>query len=482
MTTLRIKIFAELIAIFLIVLGCKSTEKTTPDKETALKYSQPIPESFSTEKDTVNMATIRWDVFYKDPNLKKIIEITLTNNYDLLIAMQKIEAVSSGIRLNKGSSRPNLSIGGAVSQRKFGQYTMDGAGNASTEIKPGEIVPEHLPDFVVGFNASWEIDVWGKMRNKKKAALARYSNSIEGKNAIQTALISEVATTYFELLALDRELEIVRETIELQLEALEIIKIKKEAGVLNELAVKQFEGQVLNSKALEYQILQKITINENKLNYLTGQFPKTIQRDNTQFNKSITTLIHAGIPSQLLQNRSDIRRAEMDLVSSQCDLKSAKAAFYPSFTINATAGFQAFQTSLWFQSPESFAYSILGGLAMPLLNRSAIKAHFQTAKANQTEALLNYQKTILNSYIEVSNELSNINNLEKLYELKNEEVDTYNLSISIANDLFKSGRATYLEVLTAQRTALQSKIELIAAKKLQHHATINLYRALGGGW
>src|SRR5205814_1802757 len=155
-----------------------------------------------------------------------------------------------------------------------------------------------------------------------------------------------------------------------------------------------------------------------------------------------------GIPSQLLQNRPDIRQAEMDLLASEYDVKSAKKAFYPSFTMTGSAGYEAFKTALWFQSPESFAYSILGGLTMPLLNRSAIKANFNTAKASQTEALLNYQKIILNSYIEVANELSNLNKLEKLYALKDQEVNTFNLSISIANDLFKSGRATYLEILT----------------------------------
>lgn len=472
----RTKIIAGCAALTFFALGCKTI--ATP----SMVEMKPLPESYTLSKDTLNIASTKWDLFYKDQNLKQLIEISLANNYDLLAAMQKIEIARSSLRLNKGAQLPNLSVGISAAQRKFGLYTMDGAGNSTTDIKPGQIVPEHLPDYLAGFNASWEIDVWGKLRSKKKAAAARYSGSIEGKNAIQTALIAEVASAYFELLALDNELDIIRETIVLQQAALEVIKIKKEAAVLNELAVKQFEGQLSNSKAFEFEIIQKIALTENRLNFLSGQFPQTILRDKTKFNAENTSPISLGIPSQLLKNRPDIRQAELELIASKCDVKSAKAAFYPSFTITGSVGYQAFKTALWFQSPDSFAYTLLGGLTAPLLNRSAIKAQFNTAKANQTEALLNYQKTILNGYIEVANELSNLNNLKQLYELKDKEVASYTQSITIANDLFKSGRASYLEVLMSQRTALESKIELITTKKLQHQAAINLYKALGGGW
>lgn len=472
----RIKIITGCVALVLFALGCKTA--VIPPTE-AIK---PLPEFYTASKDTINVAATKWDVFYKDAYLKQLIETTLANNYDLLAAMQKIEIARNTVRFNKGAQLPSLNAGIGAAQRKFGLYTMDGAGNATTDMLPGQRVPEHLPDYLVGFNASWEVDVWGKLRSKKKAALARYSSSIEAKNAIQTALIAEVAATYFELLALDNELDIIRETILLQQAALAIIKIKKQAAVLNELAVKQFEGQVSNSKALEFEILQKITVAENKLNFLSGQFSKTVLRDKTKFNTLDSQLVSVGIPSQLLKNRPDIRQAELELFASKCDVKSAKAAFYPSFTITGSVGYQAFKTALLFQAPESFAYSILGGLSAPLLNRNAIKAQFNTAKANQTEALLNYQRIILSGYFEVANELSNLNNLKQFYELKEKEVATYTQSTAIANDLFKSGRASYLEVLMSQRTALESKIELITTRKLQHQSAIHLYKALGGGW
>ncbi len=461
--------------IFLSVIGCTSIK---PPAEINVN---PLPGAYSEAKDTLNDAKIKWELFYKDENLRNLITKALAANYDLQAASQRIDMMRAGVQFAKGAQLPNLSAGLSAAQRKFGLFTMDGAGNASTDIQPGRVVPEHLPDFFTGFNASWEVDVWGKLKSSKKAAVARFSSSIEGRNAIQTALIAEIATAYYDLLALDTEIDIVRENIEIQQAALDIIKVKKEAGVLNELAIKQFEGQVNNTKGFEYKLLQEITVLENKINFLCGQFPQQIQRDKAKFNTLNPNFVNAGIPSQLLANRPDIKQAELELFAAKFDVKVAKAAFYPSFTITGILGFQAFQTNVLFNAPQSIAYTILGGITAPVLNRAAIKSQYNTVSAKQTEALIQYQKTILNGYIEVTNELANIKNLEKLYELKNKEVLAYGQSVSIANDLFMTGMATYLEVLMAQRTALDARIDMVITKKMQYQAMINLYRALGGG-
>ncbi len=468
--------FITICSILVFTLfGCKPIQPLAD-----IRINQ-LPETYAQSKDTLNDSKIKWELFYKDESLRKLISTALTNNYDLQTASQKIEMMRAAVQFNKGNQLPTISAGLSAAQRRFGLFTMDGAGNASTDIQPGRVVPEHLPDYFAGFSASWEVDVWGKLRSNKKAAVARFSSSIEGRNAIQTVLIAEVASTYYDLLALDTELDIVRENIEIQQAALDIIMVKKEAGILNELAVKQFEGQVNNSKGFEYKLLQQITLVENKLNYLCGQFPQQIIRDKARFNNLNPDVINTGIPSQLLANRPDFRQAELELFASKFDVKAAKAAFYPSFNITGALGFQAFSTALLFQSPQSVAYTLLGGVAAPLVNRAALKAQYNTISAQQTEAVLNYQKTILNGYLEVTNEMSNIKNLEKLYELKNKEVLAYGQSTTIAKDLFMSGMATYFEVLMAQRTALDARIDMIITKKLQYQAMINLYKALGGG-
>ena len=193
-------------------------------------------------------------------------------------------------------------------------------------------------------------------------------------------------------------------------------------------------------------------------------------------------LIKTGIPSQLLKNRPDFKQAEFELFATKFDLQSAQAEFYPSLNITGMLGFNAFQGRYIFTTPQSLAYSIAGDLMAPLINRNAIKAQFNTAKAYQIQAMYNYQKTILNGYVEVSNQLSSINNLQQAYDLKAKAVETLNKSIDISNDLFASARATYLEVLLTQRDALDSKLDLVDAKKQQFDAVVNLYKALGGGW
>ena len=464
------------ILVIIFYWGCKTPEKiVNTDRKS-------MPQSFGDTKDSTNSADLKWKEFFADKNLITLIDTAIKNNFDVLMTLQKIEIARNDLRLSKGAMLPTVSSNFAYLQRKFGYYTMDDAGNRTTEITPGKIIPTNLPDYFIGLQTNWEIDIWGKLRNKKKAAFTRYLSSMEGSSLVLTNLVSEIATAYYELIALDIELDIIRETINLQQGALEIIKIQKEAGVANELAVKQFEAEVLNSQGLEFETTQQITENENKMNFLLGRFPQPIVREKANFTNQIPTQIKAGIPSQLLKNRPDIKQAEFDLLATKFDLRTAKAAFYPSFDITGLLGFQAFKTAFLFTSPQSLAYSLLGGLTSPLLNRSAIKAEFNNAKANQIDAMLNYQKTILNGYVEVSNELSNIQNLEQIHHRKTKEVEALSQSIDISNDLFKSGRVTYFEVLMTQSRSLQSKLELVNTKKRQYNATVNIYKAMGGGW
>ena len=467
--------------IFLLMVStfytsCKTLE---PVPQMDLKS---MPESYVSDIDSTNSAQIKWKDFFADKYLISLIDTAIHNNQDLLITLQDIEIAGNNVKFRKGLLYPTVSGGAAAGIEKVGLYTSQGAGDASTEITPGKIVPEHLADFSFGLQTTWEADIWGKLRNAKRAAYAKYLGSIEGKNFVVTNLVAEVANTYYELLALDNQLEIIRETIKLQQKALEIVKVQKEAAVVTELAVKQFEAQVFNSQSLEFDVLQQITENENKINFLLGRYPQRINRDKLTFTAQIPMQIKSGIPSQLLQNRPDIKQTELELYATKCDVKSAKAEFYPSLRITGAIGFQAFKTAYLFTSPQSIAYSLIGDLMAPLINRTAIQAEFNKAKSYQIQAMYNYQKTILNGYVEVSNEMSNINNLKQLYNQKAKEVDALTKSIAIANELFKSARANYLEVLFAQREALKSKLELVEAKKRQYNSVTNIYKALGGGW
>jgi outer membrane protein, multidrug efflux system len=396
--------------------------------------------------------------------------------------LQEIQIAKNEALFRKGPLLPAVSAKLGAGLEKVGRYTSQGAGDASTEIEEGKEMPDPLPDFVAGIYANWEVDIWKKLHNAKKAALTRYLSSVEGRNFVFTNLIAEVANSYYELLALDNQLEIIRQNIELQKNGLEIVKVQKEATRVTELAVQKFQAEVLKSQSMEFDVLQQIKATENKINFLLGRYPQEIPRQKGNFLALVPTAVKAGIPSQLLANRPDIKQAELDLAAAKLDVKVARAEFYPSLGISAGVGLQAFKPSYLTKIPESMLYSLAGDLTAPLINRNAIKAEFYMANARQLQALYNYQRTLLNAYLEVSTQLSNISNLEKSYDLKSRSVDALNRSIQISNDLFASARADYLEVLMTQRDALESKLELIETKRDQLNAVVNVYRDLGGGW
>jgi NodT family efflux transporter outer membrane factor (OMF) lipoprotein len=443
---------------------------------------QTIPGVFSNSTDSSNSADLNWKVYFHDPYLVALIDTAIKNNLDVLTTLQDIEIAQNKVRFRNGMLLPSVVVGSGLSVEKVGLYTSQGAGDAAAEITPGRLVPEHLTNLALGLSASWEVDIWGKLRNSKKAAFTKYLSSIEGKHFVITNLVAEIANSYYELLALDNNLDIIRETIGLLQNQLQVVKIQKEASVVTELAVKQFEAQVYNSQHYEYETLQAIVETENKINFLLSRYPQKINRDKATLTAQVPNEIKAGIPSQLLKNRPDIKQAELELLAAKLDLKTAELEFYPSLNITSTLGVQAFNPSYLFALPKSLAYSLAGGLVGPLINRNGIIAEFKTANAIQIQAMYSYQKTILNGFVEVTNELSNINNLEKMYLMKSKEAAVLRNAIDISNDLFKYARANYLEVLTTQRDALSTNLELVETRKRQSIAITSIYRALGGGW
>jgi multidrug efflux system outer membrane protein len=465
-----------------LALICAGFTACSVPKISQRSENKTVPANFSGVTDTASSAHIQWHQFFTDKYLADLIDTALKNNQELNVTLQEIEIARNEIKAKKGEILPTIGYRAGAGLEKVGRYTSTGAGDAATEITPGKEVPEVLPDYNFGLTANWEVDIWHKLRNAKKVAVIRYLSTVEGKNFIVTNLVAEIANSYYELLALDNQLDIVKKNIALQSNALELMKIQKQASRVTELAVRKFEAEVLNSKSLEFSIQQNITETENKINFLLARYPQPIVRNKGSFTDMVPPSVQAGIPSQLLANRPDIKQAELDLAATKLDVKVAKAQFYPSFGISATLGFQAFNPNYLLRTPESLLYSLAGDIAGPLINKNAIKAEYLTANAKQLQAVYNYEKTILNGYIETANQLSNIGNLQKSYDLKAKQVKALTQSIDIANDLFRSARADYFEVLMTQRDALESKLELIETKKQQLNAVVNVYKALGGGW
>ncbi len=449
------------------------------------EVKENIPQNFNQQDQgdaNNNSGTTPWRQFFTDPNLVALIETALKNNQELMITLQEIEIAKSGVLAKKGRLTPTVSAGVGAGVKKAGRYTSEGAGDATTQIEPGKDMPDPLGNFEGGLMANWEVDIWKKLRTEKESAVAHYLSTVEGKNFVLSNLIEEVANNYYELLALDNQLDIIQQYTKLQQRALEISKIQKEAAAATELAVKKFEAELAKSKASEFTIRQEITEKENEINALCGRFPQPIVRSKGDFMAMIPQTVYTGIPSQLLANRPDIKQAELELKSSKLDVEAARKEFYPSLEISATLGLEAFKPSYLVKLPESMAASLVGELAGPLINKSAIKANFQTADARQIQALYEYDKTILNAYLDVANLMSKVKNIDQYYKLKSEETQALEKSIDIANQLFKNSRADYLEVLLNQRDALDAKMELVEAKQKQLSTVVDIYKSLGGGW
>lgn len=459
-----------------MVAGC------VPHQQIPLSKTRSMPDAYPGMRDTASLATISWREYFSDRYLVELLDTALTRNFDVLIAAQRIEVARAGVAYSKGTTLPTIDAGARAAMWRYGLYTQEGAGNSTTNMLPDEIIPTNLPDFLVGFQSSWEADISGKLQNRKRAALARYLSSEEGRHWVVTNLVAEVAIRYYELVALDHEQDIIRESIRLQEEALAVVVIQKEAGRANELAVKQFQAQLLNTKSMDIEIAQRIVEVESAMNILLGRYPQPIIRNKSPFESEIPSPIKFGIPSDLLRYRPDIKQAELELIAAKADVRAARAAFYPSVNMTGSIGFQAFRTSLLFTTPESFAFTVVGGLTAPIVNRSAIKANFKGASAYQVEALYNYQRSVLNGYVEVYNEWSNLDNLQKIFALRNEEVTVLSESIETSHALFRTGRATYLEVLLTQQNALDARLNFVDVRKRQLFSRVNIYKALGGGW
>lgn len=471
--------YSIIILLALAATGCKTPQATS----VVDNVKAQLPSQFQ-QQDSVasGVATVTpWQQFFTDPSLVSLIDTALANNQDLSITLQQIAIAKSGVLYQEGYMMPSVSAGGSVGVSKAGRYTSEGAGNATTEIKPGKSMPDPLMDYQVGVSADWEIDLWHKLSSSKKAAVEHYLATAEGRNAVMSSLVSQVADNYYQLLALDNELDLIHKYIDLQKKAVDIAKIQKEADADTELAVEKFEAELAKARSQEYTIKQAIAECENRLNLLLGRYPTAISREKSTFLNANLQTVMTGIPSELLSNRPDIRQAEHELSAAKWNVDAARKEFLPSLNISAALGLDAFNPTYLTHLPKSLAFSVLGGLTGPLINRKAIQANFQTADAQQLEALYEYDKTLLTAYSEVCTLMSKIKNLDQYYKLKQEESSKLDQSIDVARQLYLNGRCTYLDVLMDERDALDAKMELLDAKEQQLSSIVEMYRSLGGG-
>ncbi|QDV08030.1 Outer membrane protein OprM precursor [Planctomycetes bacterium Poly30] len=467
----------------LLVTAC------VPDlrQEVLREPETPVPASFGaatdaadTEPDSaassVPTANVQWREFFKDPKLAALIETALDGNQELNIRVQEIVVAQNEIMARTGEYLPKVDVGVGTGVEKVGLITSQGASDEANGV------PEVLRNYRLGFSASWEVDVWKRLRNSARAATFEYLASVEGRNFMVTRVVAEIANTYYELMALDRQLEVLRQNIGLQQDALEIVRLEKQAAVVTELAVQRFEAEVLKNRSRQFDLEQRIVETQNRLNFLVGRYPGPIPRDGQGLGDPMPALVRTGVPSELLGNRPDVKQAELQLAAAKLDVQVARARFYPSLSIEAGVGYESYQADELLSTPDSVFYGLAGGIVAPLVNRRAIKAEYFSKGAEQLKAVLQFEQTLLMAFTEVANQLSMIDNLQKSYDLQAQQVSVLGQAIEVSNTLFRSARADYMEVLLTRRDSLDAQMELIDTQLAQKRAMVNVYQALGGGW
>ncbi|MBS1565409.1 MAG: TolC family protein [Bacteroidetes bacterium] len=453
-------------------------------KSGPLPAVKPLPAQYEQQQGADSIRLIFKELF-PDTALIALVDSAMRNNNPPAIARQRILSAEAALMARKGARLPSIDAVLSGGAERYGEYTMNGVGNFDTNLSPNIDKDHRIPvkpttDMFIGFRSSWEIDLWGKLKHLAQAAQADLQAVRASQRLLSTTLVAEVAGAYYNLMASDRELAIVRKNIVLQEEAVEIVKGQKSGGRANELAVQQFRAQLLNTKAIEYRILQERTQVQNSLNALAGRYPQLIARD-TIFPEVSALHLKPGVPASLLYRRPDIQQAEYELLAAKENIQAARAAFLPSLVINPYVAFNAFTPSLLFNG-GSGVYGVTGGLTAPIFRQRALRAQFIAADAAGREASYNYGQKLLDAYSEVLTQLSAVDNYKQAYALNHQEVLELQAGVASARELYRSGYATYLEVITAQKNVLEAELRLAGQQRDIMIAMVQLYRALGGGW
>ncbi len=462
---------------FLLLLSGPALTACNP----AGPYRQPdvaMPAAYRTSsstangKDTTTVATMPYTVFFTDATLRSLIDSAVVSSLDLQIALRNIDYSRQALNAARLGNIPALAIGADASL----SHPSDYGPNAVTS---GE---KNKQDYTAYATMSWEADIWGKIHSRKKSALATYLQSAEAAKAVKTRLVADVAQGYYNLLMLDEQLETTRKNLALADTTLNMMKLQYNAGMVTSLAVQQQEASRA-SVALSIPVTeQMISAQENALSILCGKMPGAVNRQKNLFMIAVYNDLPAGVPVSLLQNRPDVRASELAVRAAHANMGEAAASLYPSLKITAEGGVNALRASDLFSLPGSLFSVVQGSLLQPIFQQGQLRARYGQSKISWEKSELEFKQTVLKAVGEVSNVLVQLEKLKAGETLAAERSTTLRKAVANAGLLFRSGMATYLEVIVAQTNALQAELALSDIRRQRLSAMAELYRALGGGW
>ena len=468
------KTYLSGLALALIILSaCNVSKNVETPKPT-------LPDNFrnaTVTADTSSVADMPWKSFFTDATLQKLIDSAIVKNYDMQIAIKNIESAQLLVKQVKWNNVPQADLNVTANSTRPSNNSLTGL----SLIQYG-IESKHIEDYSANVTLSWEADIWGKIRNQSKSALATYLQTAEAKKAIQTNIVESVSQGYYNLLMLDDQLGIAKKNVALNDSTLRIIKLQYDAGQVTSLAVQQAEAQRGAAAELVPQFERDITLQENALQVLSGMLPGKIDRNASLNDISFADNLSAGIPSAIVSRRPDVKTQELALTIANANVGINKSEMYPALRITAQGGVNSFMANNWFNIPASLFGIVGGSVLQPLLDHKQLKTNYEVAKVEREKTVIQFRQSVLVAVGEVSDAMVKIEKLKAQQAIAADRLKTLQHAIANSNLLFQNGLATYLEVITAQGNVLQSELELASIKRDQLSAVSELYKALGGGW
>ena len=448
-------------------------------------YQRPVvqlPQSFrgpdappAAAASQTSFADLKWWEVFRDQQLQQLIREGLGQNYDLRDAVARVEEARANLGIVRSNQYPSVTASGSL---QFDRLSRDG----SLPL-PATFVPSQNRNWgQAGVNLlSFEIDIWGRLRRATESARASLLNSAENRNAVAATLVSDIATSYFNLRELETELEISQNTLNSRQQSLELIRMRRRGGVATDLDLRQGEQLVYTAAETIPTIQEQIEQTENRISLLLGENPGPIPREREYSALELPPDIPTGLPSALLERRPDIRAAEQALIAANANIGVARAAYFPQISLSGFLGGQSTQLSSLFTGPHT-AWSFVPQITQPIFTAGRLKSNVRLAEAQRKSALVQYEKTIQAAFSEVSNALIAHQRVRESRVQQEALVTAIDERTRLAYVRYRGGVDTQLNALDADRDLFQAQISLAQIRLNELISVVQLYKALGGGW
>ena len=447
-----------LIVLALLFSSCKIGKKYT-------KIELDMPQYYSEySNDTSSFSDMKWWEIYADSNLINLIDSTLKNNKDMKIATAKVKEIAALKRIDVANFFPQIN-GSAYAQNEGLNYGGDDYGNDF--------------EFGVKANISWELDLWGNLRWSKEKGVAEYLSTIEGQRALMMSLVAEVAENYFDLMALDNELRIVKQTLIAREEGVKLAKVRFEGGLTSETSYQQAQLEYAMTATLIPDLERKITIKENEILKLAGTYPTVVERVKYHNNFILPDSIPLGLPSDLLERRPDVKMAEQKLIAANASVGVAYTNMFPRVALNTNVGFETDEFNTMLSSPMFF---IGANLMSPIFNMGKNRAKHKAQQYAYEQECYRYEKVVISAFYDVMNAIVEFNKIKDIYHTRLMVEQSAKATMELAQLQYINGVIGYLDVLDAQRNYFNAQISLSNAYRDKQITMVKLYKALGGGW